>query len=99
MPVKDPYWLVRSRSFLLEIPIFGEKSHIQQNIELYLFNLNSTIQSEKSLPSIEKAKQKSTLDLFEKKYGRSNENYPIEECKILNLYFIKYRPIRKFARL
>jgi hypothetical protein len=82
MPVKDPYWLVRSRAFLLEIPLFGEKYLLQQNIEILLFNLNNNSNKlsesiEKYIPSISESKIKSSLDLFERKYGRKDEDINI----------------------
>jgi hypothetical protein len=74
MPLQDPYWLVRGRAYLLEIPIFGDKSSIKQNIEILLFNLNAS-DLEKLLPSQNEAKIKASIDLFEKKFGKSEINY------------------------
>jgi hypothetical protein len=67
--VKDPYWLIKSRSYILDIPIFGEKAYLQQNIELLLF-LSSSLDSPKSISSSTDARMKAHFDLFEKKYGR-----------------------------
>lgn len=36
-PICDPYWMVRSRAYLLQVPIFGLKSEIQRKIEKLLF--------------------------------------------------------------
>ena len=80
MPVKDPYWLVRSRAHFLDIPIFGEKTYLQQNIEILLFN-SSTIDYDKIIPSMSEAKRISSLDLFEKKY--SKVEYDLPNGKIL----------------
>ncbi len=74
MPLQDPYWLIRGRAYLLEIPIFGDKSTIKQNIEILLFNLNSG-EMEKLLPSQNEAKLKASLDLFEKKFGKGDVNF------------------------
>jgi hypothetical protein len=81
IPVKDPYWLVRSRAFLLDIPIFGEKAYLQQNIELLLY-LSSSVDNSKNIPPTNEARMKAHFDLFEKKYGRAdlhdkNGNYSI----------------------
>jgi hypothetical protein len=101
MPIKDPYWLIRSRAFLLEIPIFGEKSTIKQNIEILLFNLNNnnsdaSIETDKIIPSKNESKLKASIDLFERKYGRG-ENYDINSKKFFN--FRSYLIHRVFARL
>ena len=69
MPIKDPYWLIRSRAHLLDIPIFGEKSFLQQNIEILLFN-SSTIDYDKITQFTSEVKHKASIDLFEKKYGK-----------------------------
>lgn len=74
MPVQDPYWLIRGRAYLLEIPIFGDKSTIKRNIEILLFNLNSS-ELEKLIPTQNEAKIKASVDLFEKKFGKSEINY------------------------
>ena len=75
MPIADPYWLNRSRAFLLEIPIFGDKTTMKQNIEILLFNFNNnnmvSLDLEKVIPSQQEAKLKASVDLFEKKYGKS----------------------------
>jgi hypothetical protein len=68
MPLQDPYWLVRGRAY------FGDKSSIKQNIEILLFNLNAS-DLEKLLPSQNEAKIKASIDLFEKKFGKSEINY------------------------
>jgi hypothetical protein len=86
MPIADPYWLTRSRAFLLENPIFGDKTTMKQNIEILLFNLNNHQNSdlEKVLPSQEDARLKASLDLFEKKYGRS------EMSEMLSMSFVNF---------
>lgn len=88
MPLKDPYWLVRSRAFLLEIPIFGDKSTIKQNIEILLFNQNTWDTNEKTLPSKSEAKAKAGIDLFEKKYGKlyEGDNYNYDQFNKENFY-------------
>ncbi len=75
MPIADPYWLVRGRAYLLEIPIFGDKSTIKQNIEILLFNLSSVgMELEKIIPSQNEAKLKASIDLFEKKFDKSDSD-------------------------
>lgn len=70
MPIIDPYWLVRSRAFMLEIPIFGEKSSMQRNIELSLFNSLNTQDISRIFSMSEESKIKASIDLFERKYRK-----------------------------
>lgn len=74
MPTKDPYWLVRSRACLLNLPIFGEKSHLQQNIEIQLFESKPNIDGilispAEMLPNNSQVKNFVTIDLFHKEGG------------------------------
>ncbi len=83
MPVKDSYWTVKSRAFLLEIGFFGEKSQIQQYIEIFLFNLSHfTLNSQKFqklLYSSNEVRSKSSLDLYEGKFGWGEDNlFPLK---------------------
>jgi hypothetical protein len=81
MPIVDPYWVVKTRAYLLDIPFLGEKSTIQQNSEIFLFNLtNNTSNSQKFQKlfyssSSHESKSKSILDLYEKKFGFREDNY------------------------
>jgi len=70
MPICDPYWLVRSRAYILNLSLFGKKSTLQQSIELLLFNNKG---NEIELTSYEDSKQKIQVDLFEKIYGSGNQ--------------------------
>jgi hypothetical protein len=71
MSVKEPYWITRARAFLLEIPIFGQKSVIKQNTEILLFTVHDHV--EKELPSSNDVRLNSNVDFFEKIYGRNDE--------------------------
>ncbi len=71
MSVKEPYWITRARAFLLEIPIFGQKSVIKQNMEILLFTVHDHV--EKELPSSNDVRLNSNVDFFEKIYGRNDE--------------------------
>jgi len=82
MPIVDPYWVVKTRAYLLDIPFLGEKSNIQQNSEIFLFNLlsNNTNNTQKFQKlfyssSSNEFKSKSILDLYEKKFGFREDNY------------------------
>lgn len=64
MSIKDTYWKIRARAYLLDIDIFGPKEYLQQQIELYLFR-----PTDKQLPSKRELLRISNIDLFEKKFG------------------------------
>ena len=71
MPICDPYWLVASRTYILNQSLFGRKSLLQQSLELLLFNNKS---NEIELASYEESKQKVQVDLFEKVYGKNERS-------------------------
>jgi hypothetical protein len=73
MPVKYPYWIVKSRAFLLDIPFFGDKSQIQQNIENLLFQMPpNDMGVSRTIPSSEECKLKGKIDLYEKRFGKTD---------------------------
>ena len=63
LSVKDPYYKIRSRVYLLDLDIFGKKEFLQQQVELFLFNT-----PEKHLPSKSDCRKIFVLDLFEKRF-------------------------------
>jgi hypothetical protein len=69
MSLKDPYWLIRSQAYTLDLPLFGEKSSLKQNMEILLFN--SSIDYSNILPTSADCKKTSSIDLFEKRYGKA----------------------------
>lgn len=76
MSVKEPYWITRARGYLLEIPIFGQKSVIKQNMEFFLFSVHNEI--EKEIPPSNEVRLNSNIDFFEKIYGRNDEKTAIK---------------------
>lgn len=71
MSVKEPYWITRTRAYLMEIPIFGQRSVIKQNMEILLFSVQEP--NDKELPSNDNVRLTSNMDFYEKIYGRNDE--------------------------
>ncbi len=71
MRTKDPYWLIRSKCFLLNIPIYGEKTKLQQEYESFLF-LSISNHNDNLIPKTYDCIVKANIDLFENKFGKIN---------------------------
>jgi hypothetical protein len=71
LPVCLPYYKIRARAFLLDLDIFGSKSSLSQQVELFLFN-----SPEKKLPSKSDCEKVSNCDFFEKRFGFLDASLP-----------------------
>lgn len=97
---KDPYWLIRSRCYLLNMPIYGERTKLQQNFESFLF-FSSSNHIDNYIPKNYDCIVNSNIDLFEKRFDKRLDEKQYfcsfgEKSKknFLKIYFNEFQPLK-----
>ena len=93
LSLKDPYHKTRSRAYLLDLDIFGDKDNLQRQVELFLFNT-----PEKHLPPKQDCKKLFSTDLFEKRFGLSDAFSSIDPSPLLAPIYSSFPEIKQMRK-